>query len=95
MDFKKSEYSNYIHLQPHSDYIKYGGNIAVDFLGKFETLDEDFKVIERELKLPNLDLMKIRSSSIVSHEPKFYDEEMRRIVADIYREDFERFEYVK
>tara|TARA_Y100001973_G_C5097958_1_gene281071 strand:- start:187 stop:759 length:573 start_codon:yes stop_codon:yes gene_type:complete len=95
LDFKQSEYCNYIHLQPQSSYIKCDENIAVDFLGKYEALNEHFKIVENILKLPNKKLIKLRSASVVPEEPKFYDEGMKQIVRDIYKEDFERFGYVK
>jgi hypothetical protein len=95
MDFQGSKYSEYIHLQPQVDYITCEGKVNLDFLGRFENLDEDFKKVEKHLGMTHKDLEKIRRSSIMPWNPKYYDEEMKKIVRKIYKEDFERFDYEK
>ena len=67
------------------------GNIEIDFIGRFETIDEDFKELCKELdahlELPHLNKTK--------HAPyqEYYDEETKRIVADHFAEDIEKFGY--
>ncbi len=95
LDFNESKYSKYIHLQPQSDYIMYDNKIAVNFLGKFENLKENFRTVENILKISNKELKKLRSSGTKHSESKFYDEDMKNIVREIYKEDFERFGYDK
>ena len=92
LDFKNSEYSKYIHLQPQSSCVKIGGNLAVDFLGKFENLQKDFRKVEEILNLEPEPLIKIRVSS-KDKEPKIIDQQIKDIIYDIYHEDFESFGY--
>ena len=92
VDFKNSEYSNYIHLQSQSSCVKIDNELAVDFVGRFENLQEDFKKIENILNLEHKELIKIRQSS-KNREPKIFDQEMKDIICDIYSEDFESFGY--
>ena len=92
LDFKNSEYSKYIHLQPQSSCVKIDGNLAVDFLGKFQNLQKDFRKVEEILNLEPKPLIKIRVSS-KDKEPKIIDQQIKDIIYDIYREDFESFGY--
>ena len=94
MGFEHSEYSNYIHLRPQSESLAINGNLGVDFLGRFENLIDDFKKIEEIIGYPHKELSQIRSSS-KGIEPKFYDDQMRKVVQKVYAEDFERFGYEK
>ncbi len=94
MDFEKSEYSKYIHLQPQFNYVKNGDKVGVDFLGRFETLNEDFAKIESMIGYTHQQLERTRASS-KGWEVKFYDYEMKKVVQRIYAEDFERFGYEK
>ena len=94
LDFEKSKYSKYIHLQPQFNYIKNGNEIGVDFLGRFENLNEDFAKIQAILGYPQQELERLRASS-KGREIKFYDYEMKEVVQRVYAEDFERFGYEK
>ena len=94
MDFENSEYSNYIHLRPQSEYLTLDGKLGVDFVGRFENLVDDFRKIEKKIGYPHKELSRIRSSS-KGIEQKFYDNEMKKIVQKVYAEDFERFGYEK
>lgn len=92
LDFKNSEYSNYIHLQTQASYVKINNELAVDFVGKFENLQEDFKKVENVLNFEHKELPKVRQSK-KNIEPKIFDQEMKDIICDIYSEDFESFGY--
>lgn len=92
MDFENSEYSKYIHLQPQCSCVKIGGTLAVDFLGKFENLQKDFRQVEEILNLRHEQLVKIRVSS-KDKEPKIIDQQTKDLIYEIYREDFDSFGY--
>lgn len=95
MDFEGSRYSDYIHLQPQVDYITRDNAIGVDFLGRYENLASDFAKVEKKLNLSHVPLKKLRWSSTVWSDPKYYDEDMKKVVHRVYGEDFERFQYDK
>lgn len=67
--------------------------IGIDYIGKFETLDEDFRFISRKLEvdttLPKLNTTKHE------HFSKYYTEELSTKVHNVYKEDFELFGYQK
>ncbi|WP_462252978.1 sulfotransferase family 2 domain-containing protein [Ekhidna sp.] len=64
----------------------------VDFIGKFENLSSDFEKIVEELKLP-LDKMEHRNKSSRKDYKDYYDDNLRLKVAELYKEDIERFNY--
>ena len=78
------------------------GKLAVDFIGRFENLNEDFRTILNKINdihpLPketggNWDLPWINSRS-VGHDYKwYYNDETIEIVREHYREDIEAFGY--
>jgi chondroitin 4-sulfotransferase 11 len=63
----------------------------MDFLGRFETLEQDYAVLASRFGLPP-DLQKIRKSD---HAPytSVYTAEMQEVVAGVYRRDIELFGY--
>ena len=73
------------------------GNIIIDYVGRYESLDKDFKFIGNKLSLPDLkpDLPQINVS--VNREFKdykqYYNDETMSLVEEYFREDVERFEY--
>lgn len=81
-------------LRPQTYWLKsFDGEIHLDFIGKFENLDEDFKKVCKVLNLYNVKLPhRIKSSS--SDYRKQYDKESRELVSTVYKEEIELFNYV-
>lgn len=67
------------------------GNLAVDQIIRFESLEKDFEVVRQKLELSTFlpELNKTR------HEPywKYYDEEAKDLVYTIYEDDLKYFGY--
>jgi len=67
------------------------GQIEIDFVGRFETLTDDFNTVAERLKstgtLPHL------NSSRNQPYQSFYTEHSREIVETLYRQDIEAFGY--
>lgn len=67
------------------------GEIYLDYLGRFETIEESFKIITKELgietELPNINATK--------HKPyqEYYTPETTEIVYNYYKEDFQTLGY--
>jgi len=70
--------------------------INLNFIGKFENLQEDFFKVCDALKLPRIHLpnanpsFELRNGKNYTH---FYTEESRDIIADVYKKDIELFGY--
>ena len=85
-------YNNPRSFQPQVDWLKdIDGKISIDFISKFETINEGFyhirNVIGLDVTLPHLN-----ASSRVTYQ-SYYNEETRDIVAHWFREDIEEFGY--
>jgi hypothetical protein len=68
------------------------GALAVDYVCRYERLQTDFDVVCETLKLPRAKLEKINVSDSEKYR-KFYDDELRGMVREFYRKDFEMFGY--
>jgi len=101
--YKKETFSSFVksglfiksHIDNHIDFqypkIFFNGGIFIDFIGRFENMKRDWRIISSVIgcnpKLPYLNESK--------HEPyqSYYDEETKAIVADYYRKDIELLGY--
>lgn len=81
------------HFRPQYEFIiDASGQPAVDFIGRVETITEDFTRLCRELDIPGLSLAKSNKSTHLKYQA-YYDEETSAIVADYYARDIELFNY--
>jgi len=81
------------HIQSgyNPQYLWFEG-LELDFLGRFEKMDEDYEKLSGILGIPYVKLPKVRTSKH-DHYEKYYCPESLEIVNRIYGEDFERFNY--
>ena len=68
------------------------GRLGMDFIGRYETLDESFARACRMAGLPKLKLSRVNASEHAAY-PACYDEALLEAVTDFYREDFELLHY--
>ena len=69
-----------------------GGEIALDFVGRFEQLQESYDRICERVGVPTTDLSRRNPSEHAAYTD-YYDDELKEIVADFYAEDLRRFDY--
>jgi len=75
------------------DYlIDENGNIIVDFIGRFENLEEDFNKIIKKLNMPELKLPILNSSKHEDYK-KYYNEETKKIIEKRFKKDIDFFKY--
>ena len=85
-------YNNAKSFQPQVEWLKDdAGRISIDFIGKFETINEDFEKIRRAIGL-DAELPHLNASRRASYQ-SYYDDETRETVATWFREDIEFFGY--
>lgn len=68
------------------------GNILVDFIGRFENFQEDFRIVGNRIGL-DLDKIPVINYSKHKHYSQYYTSETREAVAKMYRRDIEHFNY--
>jgi len=86
------------HMVPQNLYTHcWRSGKKVDFIGRYENLENDFKVVAKELGLGNnVSLPHINSFSSKrkgKHYTEFYTKEARDMVAEIYADDIKMFGY--
>ena len=85
-------YNNAKSFQPQVEWLRDDeGKISIDFIGKFESINEDFEKIRRTIGL-DAELPHLNASRRASYQ-SYYDDETRETVATWFREDIEFFGY--
>ena len=80
-------------VRPQSEQLVMGdGTLAMDFVGRYENLQESLNAILSKLKLEPIEL-KVRNRSDHASYQSYYDDELRDWVASFYKEDLQRFGY--
>lgn len=87
--------ANFRHILPQNKYIfDRRGNKLVDFIGRFENLELDFKFVCQKLNIDYKPLPKTNQSRPETPDyHQFYDNETRDFVADFYAQDISLFNY--
>lgn len=85
--------SNSLHFQKQCDFLQDNqGNLSIDFIGRFENIEADFKTITNELNIKR-NLRKTNSSKRKQNYREYYDEETKNIVSEVYKQDIKLFNY--
>ena len=71
---------------------KDGREIIIDFIGRFERLQEDYEKICARLEVRAIKLRKVNYSQHKDYRT-YYDERLKELVAKTFAEDIERFGY--
>ena len=84
---------SFAHLSPQYKFVRLRGlKPAVDFLGRYESLADDFEIVRKRLGI-NSPLIHINASARVRDYRSVYTDKMIEIVARKYRTDIEVFQY--
>jgi chondroitin 4-sulfotransferase 11 len=67
------------------------GQVSLDFIGRFETLQSDFQTIANKIN-PSAALPHINQSRSKPYS-HYYTEKSKKIIADVFREDISLFDY--
>lgn len=87
--------NNKRHLWPQHKFIFQNGKPQVNFILKFENLQNDFKTMMERIGLMGKELFEKRMVSRHSDYHDYYTPELLKIVYDFYKDDFELFGYKK
>jgi chondroitin 4-sulfotransferase 11 len=85
--FEKFHIANQSELNGHAKYLK------LDFWGRFEYLDEDFKKICDQLKIKYEPLRHL-NRTIHKNYREYYDSDLKKYIGKVYEKDIDTFKYV-
>ena len=86
-------YNNPIMFQPQAEWLRNAqGQIDVNFIGKFESLSEDFSTIAQQIGLKNTSLPHLNKTLSTDYRD-YYDEETTQIIREWFEEDLTLFDY--
>lgn len=88
-DCKLEEYGEKVYFKTQKEFLYINSILAVDYVGRFEDLDNSFKEITKRIGLDLVLPPYIKPN--LGHRPK--KEEVKDIVNKYFREDFELFDY--
>ena len=78
-------------LSQHKFIVNRAGDLIVDFLGRFETIDKDFDVVRQRIRAP-VELPHLLRSQH-GHYRDYYSPDLAHIIGERYSEDIARFGY--
>lgn len=81
-------------LRPQLDYVADAdGLILVDFVGRFETIGDDFRVVAGRLGLHGRELPHVNASRSRRHYRDYYDPALAAVVGERFKPDLAAFGY--
>jgi len=91
---QKKEILNWPHFRPQVQFLKdQQERINMDFIGRFENIQEDFKFIAGNLNITSNLLFINKTKTKRDPYQSYYTEDLREIAAEVYKEDIEAFDY--
>jgi len=81
------------HFAPQMNYIiDEHEDVVVDFIGRFENINEDFGVVCKKIGIPSVNLPLLNTSH---HQPywEYYDDESQEMIARKYNREISYFNY--
>jgi hypothetical protein len=89
----KENINKSLHFQHQHVFLENNsGELEIDFIGRFENLDEDFKYVINKIGIDR-SLKKTNTSKRKKSYKEYYSEETKAIVSEVYRKDIELFKY--
>lgn len=87
------QFKQRILVKPYSDLLTDDKEeVALDYVGRYEDLQQSFDTISERLHLPSTDLTKKNASEHDAYT-KYYDDELREKVGRFYEKDLRTFGY--
>jgi hypothetical protein len=80
------------HFRPQIDFVFHKGKNVMNFVGRMENYEDDFRIVCGLAGLKNVEVQKFRATNH-DHYSTYYDEKTKDLVRKIYKEDIAYFGY--
>lgn len=88
------ENNNMLHEDKLHKYTHDNNVLDLDFIGYYETLEDDIKYICKKIGIPLLDLPQLKGGfRDKTHYSNFYNEKTKQLVSNFYSDDIKYFNY--
>ena len=67
--------------------------VAIDFVGRYESLNKDIKQIQQQLALAEFELPRLQASRVKINYAGYYTTKTKEVVAQRFEKDIDLFEY--
>jgi hypothetical protein len=91
--FADSRWAHRIFLQPQHSLVTLVDGTPIDFIGRYENLNGDFRIVSDILNMTPREIPHINAGSYDGTYRDYFNNEAKRAVAKFYREDIERYDY--
>jgi len=90
---QRSEVINHTHFIPQTNFLSLFGNLVIDFIGRFENIENDFQLVCKKLGIERS--LPKKNITATGNEPikSMYNSKMITKVTSIYASDFYNFGY--
>ena len=91
---EKISHDDFRFISPCMDWITdEKDNILVDYIGKFENLQEEFNTICNKLNIPITPLSHVNKDPSKEPYQKYYNSETKKLIEDAFSKDIKQFNY--
>lgn len=77
----------------YSKIVNDKGKVMIDFVGKFENLEDDFETISSKLNMPQLQLGHLKKTQRGDYHQYYTNDKIIKIISDRYEKDINLLEY--
>ena len=89
------DHNNSSQFSPQVDFIKKTDReIDIDFIIRFENLQEDFNGVYNKIGIPEITLPKLNVSGDSTNYKSYYSNYTKNFIGELYKDDIEYFKYV-
>jgi hypothetical protein len=92
-DFIGDPTNRYHHIKPSIEYLFENDNLLVDYVGRFENLEYEWKFICKKIGTKNTLPHIHKRSRSNKHYREYYNDETRGYISEVYKKDLEIFGY--
>jgi len=93
LNFENCESKNLLHFRTQFSFISIDEKNVMDYIGKYENLNDDFNKIKNYLNIDNNKSLGKHRVSKHENYTHLYTEEMKKVVERVYSQDIETFDY--